>query len=139
MEMPQVRRMIALVMQLLSSLVLSGCFEAKNEYTVNPDGSGKVAFLQTLSDPSAMMGEGGGQGWSEEMLKETLAQLIGKSKGVEGWTDLSVKVLEDGFECDGRHFKSLSAVAREIAGTRWNGYTFFALTNNDRRNNKIAR
>lgn len=38
-----------------------------------------------------------------------------------------VKVLEDGFEYDGRQYKSLSKIATEIAGTRWNGYTFFAL------------
>jgi hypothetical protein len=38
-----------------------------------------------------------------------------------------VTVLEDGFEYDGRTYKSLSKIATEIAGTRWNGYTFFAL------------
>ena len=38
-----------------------------------------------------------------------------------------VKVLEDGFEYDRRAYKSLSKVATEIAGTRWNGFTFFAL------------
>jgi len=38
-----------------------------------------------------------------------------------------VKVLADGFEYDGRPFKSLSKIATDIAGTRWNGYTFFGL------------
>jgi hypothetical protein len=33
----------------------------------------------------------------------------------------------EGFEYDGRMFKSLSAVAREITGTRWNGKVFFGL------------
>ena len=36
-------------------------------------------------------------------------------------------VLKDGFEWDGRRYKSLSAVARVITGTRWNGYRFFGL------------
>ena len=36
-----------------------------------------------------------------------------------------VKVLDDGFEYDNRRFASLSAVAREITGTRWNGFLFF--------------
>ena len=36
-------------------------------------------------------------------------------------------VLRDGFEWQGRRFRSLSAVAREITGTRWNGYRFFGL------------
>lgn len=38
-----------------------------------------------------------------------------------------VKVLADGFEYDGRSYRSLSAIACEIAGTRWNGYLFFGL------------
>jgi hypothetical protein len=38
-----------------------------------------------------------------------------------------VKVLADNFEYEGRTYRSLSAVAGEIAGTRWNGFLFFAL------------
>ena len=38
-----------------------------------------------------------------------------------------VKVLEDGFEYDSRCFRSLSAIAREVTGTRWNGLLFFGL------------
>src|ERR1039458_1876791 len=39
-----------------------------------------------------------------------------------------VKVLDDGFEYDGRQYRSLSAIAGEITGTRWNGFLFFGLT-----------
>jgi hypothetical protein len=39
-----------------------------------------------------------------------------------------VKVLKNGFEYQGRHYKSLSAIAREATGTRWNGLLFFGLT-----------
>jgi hypothetical protein len=38
-----------------------------------------------------------------------------------------VKVLADGFEYDARQYKSLSKIATEIAGTRWNGFVFFGL------------
>jgi hypothetical protein len=38
-----------------------------------------------------------------------------------------VKVLEEGFEYDGRAYRSLSKIATEIAGTRWNGFVFFNL------------
>ena len=34
---------------------------------------------------------------------------------------------EKGFEYDGRDFRSLSAVAFEITGTKWNGPVFFGL------------
>jgi hypothetical protein len=43
-----------------------------------------------------------------------------------------VKVLAAGFEYDGRTYKSLSAIAGEIAGTRWNGFLFFGLTREER-------
>ena len=38
-----------------------------------------------------------------------------------------VKVLDGGFEYDSRRFSSLSAIAGEITGTRWNGFAFFGL------------
>lgn len=55
--------------------------------------------------------------------------LIREWQGVEH----SVTVLRDGFEWQGRPYKSLSAVARAITGTRWNGLIFFALKNQRRR------
>ena len=50
-------------------------------------------------------------------------RLIREWAGVEH----CVTVLADGFEWQGRPYKSLSAVARAITGTRWNGWTFFGL------------
>lgn len=38
-----------------------------------------------------------------------------------------VDVTEDGFSWNGRPWSSLSAIAREITGTRWNGPLFFGL------------
>ena len=50
-------------------------------------------------------------------------KLIREWDGVEH----TIIVLKDGFDWKGRRFKSLSAVAREITGTHWNGYRFFGL------------
>ena len=41
---------------------------------------------------------------------------------------VEVKVLAEGFEYEGQRYESLSAVARVITGTRWNGLLFFGLT-----------
>jgi hypothetical protein len=41
--------------------------------------------------------------------------------------DVVVRVLEGGFEYQSRHYRSLSAIAREVTGTRWNGLLFFGL------------
>jgi hypothetical protein len=55
----------------------------------------------------------------------TGTRLIREWRGVEH----SVTVRDDGFEHQGRFYKSLSAVARQITGTRWNGLVFFGLKN----------
>jgi hypothetical protein len=52
-------------------------------------------------------------------------RLIREHQGV----DHVVTVLRDGFEWQGRPYRSLSAVARAITGTRWNGPLFFGLKN----------
>lgn len=39
----------------------------------------------------------------------------------------TVDVVEDGFRYDGRDYKSLSQIARDITGARWSGPRFFGL------------
>jgi hypothetical protein len=43
-----------------------------------------------------------------------------------------VTVRDNDFEYQGRPYKSLSAIARAITGTQWNGLTFFGLKNRRR-------
>jgi hypothetical protein len=54
---------------------------------------------------------------------------IAGTKLVREWAGVehTVTVLRDGFEYEGRRYKSLSAIARAITGTRWNGWRFFGL------------
>ena len=40
---------------------------------------------------------------------------------------ITVQVLDGGFQYEERFYKSLSAIAREVTGTQWNGYLFFGL------------
>jgi hypothetical protein len=51
------------------------------------------------------------------------------TKLIREWDGVAhtVTVLKEGFEWGGQRYKSLSAVARAITGTRWNGYRFFGL------------
>ncbi|MFT5114094.1 MAG: hypothetical protein ACI8P9_003427, partial [Parasphingorhabdus sp.] len=51
-------------------------------------------------------------------------KLIREHKGVEH----HVTVTRNGFEYQGRTFRSLSHIAREITGTRWSGPLFFGLS-----------
>ena len=62
---------------------------------------------------------------SREIHRKSVAgtRLVREWNGVEH----TVTVLTNGFEWQGRRFKSLSAIARQITGTRWNGYRYFGL------------
>jgi hypothetical protein len=44
-------------------------------------------------------------------------------------TEHVVTVTQVGYEWQGRPYQSLSAIARGITGTRWNGWVFFGLKN----------
>lgn len=52
-------------------------------------------------------------------------RLIREFQGVEH----CVTVRDSDYEYQGRPYKSLSAIARAITGTRWNGWAFFGLKN----------
>jgi Protein of unknown function (DUF2924) len=56
-------------------------------------------------------------------------RLIREWQGVQH----SVTVRSDDFEYEGRPYKSLSAIAREITKVRWNGWAFFGLKNSRER------
>ncbi|UYV35783.1 DUF2924 domain-containing protein [Rhodobacteraceae bacterium D3-12] len=64
-----------------------------------------------------------------DLMPVTGTRLIREWQGVEH----VVTVTADGFEWQGRPYKSLSAIARAITGTRWNGWVFFGLKNHRRR------
>ena len=62
------------------------------------------------------------------------AKPIAGTRLVREWqsTVQTVTVTDGGYEWQGRPYQSLSAVARAITGTRWNGWTFFGLKNQQR-------
>ena len=49
---------------------------------------------------------------------------------------IEVRVLPGGFDYDGEVYRSLSAVARKVTGTHWNGYHFFRLGQKGRGNGR---
>jgi hypothetical protein len=55
---------------------------------------------------------------------ETGARIAREHRGVMH----EVEVLDVGFRYQGRIYSNLSVIAREITGTRWNGWRFFGLT-----------
>ncbi|MBF0370488.1 MAG: DUF2924 domain-containing protein [Magnetococcales bacterium] len=76
--------------------------------------------LKTLARDETQIGRNQPKGDGRPVVG---TRLIREWKGI----DYCVTVLADGFEYQGRPFRSLSAVARAITGTRWNGWTFFGV------------
>ena len=56
-------------------------------------------------------------------------QPVAGTKLIRDWQGVpqEVTVLESGFEFAGKTYRSLSAIATEITGTKWNGPEFFGL------------
>ncbi len=64
-----------------------------------------------------------------DVTRNRVARLKPGAKLVREWRGEAhtVIVIEDGFEWNGRHWRSLSAIAREITGVHWSGPRFFGL------------
>jgi Protein of unknown function (DUF2924) len=67
-------------------------------------------------------------GKKKPKAKDMSAPVSG-TKLIREWQGVlhEVTALAEGFEYQGRRYQSLSAVARAITGTRWNGPLFFGL------------
>ena len=86
---------------------------------------GFLAGLVPAASPAPLDRSGTQRDWR---LPQAGTLLRRQHQGLE----IVVTVLEEGFEYDSRQYRSLSAIAREVTGTRWNGLLFFGLT--ERRN-----
>ncbi len=64
-----------------------------------------------------------------DVTRNRVARLKPGAKLVREWRGEAhtVIVIEDGFEWNGRHWRSLSVIAREITGVHWSGPRFFGL------------
>ena len=81
-----------------------------------------VARLKALGE-ELEPGRARGSGRSRNSRPIAGTQLVREWQG----TAHAVTVRERDFEYQGRPYKSLSAIARAITGTRWNGWLFFGL------------
>jgi len=77
---------------------------------------------------NALADEVEGKPGRKSMIADSRNPVVG-TRLVREWNgaEHTTIVLRDGYEFEGRKYKSLSAIARDITGTRWNGYRFFGL------------
>jgi hypothetical protein len=90
----------------LISLLTSGCFDTAEDFTINPDGSGKVVHECSFQPVDF----GNEKKEPEAALRSAVRELLKESQGVEVWRDVSFKVLDDGrfFFRGTAYFKDLS-------------------------------
>jgi len=78
-------------------LCLSACVQSKYEFTLNPDGSGKVVYhTQTEPDSFNINGDDNDEDDYKEAALDEAKKIVNKSKGVETWKDVSFGVNDEG-------------------------------------------
>ena len=110
-----VRRLYSRVQQLSERTELS----PKARTTIE-ELSGEVSLADNRKARSAALDAGAGRDPRLPKPGETITRVYAGEKH-------QVRVLADGFAYEGREFRTLSAVAKEITGNHWNGFLFFNL------------
>jgi hypothetical protein len=108
---------ISRVLLIIAFATIVGCIETKDEFTVNPDGSGKVIHELTfpaINPEAGLQTIGGGaspevgKGKSPSVkvgvkpsdpnaqLRNSVREILSKSSGVDVWKDVSYKTTDDG-------------------------------------------
>ncbi len=98
----------------LVCVALSSCFETEQEFTLNPDGTGKMTINSVF--PSISLD--GKKTQNDASLQKAVANFLEQSKGIEAWRDVSYAWGEDGrikFKGTG-YFSDLSAVELQNVG-----------------------
>jgi len=86
--------------QLMKSLILvslcsamTACFQSKQDYTVNPDSSGKVVVQNTIDLATNPFG-GGGKVNTKELAKKAVEDFLA-NPSIEAWKDVSCEIKDN--------------------------------------------
>ena len=83
------RKILFLTLVLLSAI---GCFESKEDYVLNPDGSGKVTIVGTFE--TTMPGMPSSTDPKDTMME--VKELLEKSRGVDAWSGVTYDRTKEG-------------------------------------------
>lgn len=89
-------------------LLAGGCFDTTEDFTLNPDGSGKVVHECTFQ--SVNLNAGNENQDPGRALTNAVRELLQQVKGVDAWRDVTFKTLDDGrlYFRGTAYFKNLS-------------------------------
>jgi hypothetical protein len=86
------RRSAAAILSAVLAFALTGCLDMDEEYSINPDGSGKVKIKCAIAPMRFTTAKKS----PEELLKSDVRETLEKCAGVDAWTDVSAVQREDG-------------------------------------------
>jgi hypothetical protein len=84
---------VSLSLLMALAVLVSGCVETKDAFTINPDGSGKVRH-EALFAPTDLKEKSTTP--PEEELKAAIRKELEKSEGIDAWTDVTFERQADG-------------------------------------------
>ena len=84
-----------LLFLILPLCFVAGCIQGQATISLNPDGSGKIAF-EGLYDSSRYGGETSDIAGNFKTFIEQVKKTITACRGVDGWKDVSWRVMNDG-------------------------------------------
>ncbi|MCG3149426.1 MAG: hypothetical protein PCFJNLEI_02888 [Verrucomicrobiae bacterium] len=101
----------------LGAALATGCIESQQDFTVNPDGSGKVKVVSVFQ-PINFNLTGGEDGDPATQMKDSVRAELEKATGVEAWREVSYRRLGDGrVEFTGTaYFRELAKLRLHNAG-----------------------
>lgn len=86
-------------------------------------------YLEKIADNATRKNTSGDSGDAVQKIAAPTATIKPGTRLLREWHGVTyeVLVLENGVQCNGAHYRSLSEVARTITGTKWSGPLFFGL------------
>lgn len=118
------RKMLAVAAAVAAATLMVGCIETKQDYTLNPDGSGKVLVEMTMPQMPFNLGPPDGQVAPDLAAKQFVKQVLDGSKGVDAWSGVRYERTEDGRTrfIGTAYFKDLSQM--ELGSGKMEGISF---------------
>ena len=89
-----VKTRFAWILLIVGVAVIAGCVEEKKEYTINPDGSGKVDCDIVYAPFNLNLG--GEEAAPKSQIKTEVEKILKESKGVDAWQNVSFELTDEG-------------------------------------------
>ncbi|MGC9943027.1 MAG: hypothetical protein ABSE48_14445 [Verrucomicrobiota bacterium] len=95
MKKSPVKHVAPFILVCLALIFLTGCFDTKEDFTLNPDGSGKVV-IESICSPLQLPMNGNDKQTPEQKTQAALRSILDNVKGVTAWKNVSYEQQQDG-------------------------------------------